>query len=385
MPSPELIDERFDDLVRELRQLPDAPERLHERVRRIGDLQQPESRKRWAWLSARNTGWTLATAVAGIAAVSIAYGVVTSGTDGGSDELAAVATTAEAEGPAGGRDAPTARAQSPMPSVAAPPPAVSADGAERSAAPPSAPVAGAALSAQDRDAVTLPPGRRLARYAATMRLRVEDVDDLSRATQDAMGIARSLGGFVASVRYATPQGDEGDASMTLRVPTSKIQVAIVRLSNLGTIVSQRITISDVQDRVNAQTDEIGRLRRAITRIERRLDGRLTAEERFRLELQLEQARQSLRTLTGRRQQTVRGARLATVTVALTTREREEQPAAPGRIQRAAENALFLLSNTAAGAVWFLIVASPLILLGAVALAGTRARRRRFEQRLLEQT
>jgi hypothetical protein len=279
------------------------------------------------------------------------------------------------------------------PGRATPPPAV------ESAAPPSA---GTVLSrgagssgteitvapaarAQDRDAVTLPPGRRLARYAATMRLRVGDVNDLSQTTQEAMRIARGVGGFVASVRYATPEGDEGDASMTLRIPTSKVQTAIVRLSDLGVILSQRITITDLQDRVNDQTDQLSSLRRTIRNLERRLAGRLDEDERYRLELQLEQARQSLRVLTARREQTVRGARLATVRVALTTRERAEQPVVPGRIERAARNALFLLTNTAAGAVWLLIVASPLILLGAAALAGNRARRRRFEQRLLEQT
>jgi hypothetical protein len=218
-----------------------------------------------------------------------------------------------------------------------------------------------------------------------MRLHVSDLDELSEATQRALQIARGLGGFVASVRYATPQGDEGDASLVLRVPTSKIQTAILRLSDLGTIVSQQITITDLQDRVNDQTDEIARLRRTIGRIERRLDGQISEEERYRLELQLENARQSLRALTQRRETTVRGARLATINLALTTREKEEQPAAPGRIERAVDNAVFLLSNIAAGAIWFLIVAGPLLLLAGAALAGTRARRRRYDQRLLEQT
>jgi hypothetical protein len=219
-----------------------------------------------------------------------------------------------------------------------------------------------------------------------MRLRVSDVDELSRTTRDAMRIARSLGGFVASVNYAKPKGDDGDASLTLRVPTSKIQEAIAQLSDLGVIVSQRIEIRDVQNQVNDASAEIARLRRNIRRIEARLKQPISEDERFQLELRLEQSRASLRRLTERRDATVRRARLATISVALTTREGEQTVAPPpGRIERAARNAASVLAKELAAVIYGLIVLSPLFALGIAALLVTRSHRRRFDQRLLEQS
>jgi hypothetical protein len=379
MPSPELIDERFDEIVRELRTLPGAPEPLRERVLGLAGQEPLERRSGWwSWLTFRSVGWTLATAGAGFVAVALAYGVVTSAPTGGDgdDSEAASGTVVEAQrAPRDRADSATAFDATP------PPPPVALEGAPVQAAP----AQPSAAAGAGRSAATLPPGRRLVNYTASMRLRVSDVDELSRTTREAMRIARSLGGFVASVDYATPKGDEGEASLTLRVPTAKVQQAIAELSDLGVIVSQSIKISDLQDRVNDDAEQIARVRRTIRRLQARLTRPLSPEQRFRLELQLEEARATLKRLTERREATVRRARLSTIRVGLTTREAAEQPAAPpGRIERAARNAATLLSKEVAALVWFLIAASPLILLGAAALVAARAQRRRLDQRLLEQ-
>jgi hypothetical protein len=384
MPSPELIDERFDEIVRELRTLPGAPEGLRERVRELA-AQEPAvhapSPGRWrTWLTFRTAGWTVATVGAGFVAVAIGAGVLTSGGPRGDDEDAAAPFAAPV--PATATTTPAKR------SPAAPPPVeIDVGGGEdagTAAAPPSR-VAGQALTESRRDATTLPPGQRLAQHTATMRLRVSDIDELSRTTREAMRIARRYGGFVASVNYATPKGDDGDASLTLRVPTSKIQQAIADLSDLGVIVSQRIQITDVQNRVNDAGAEIARLSRTIRRIEARLKQPISDDERFQLELRLEQARASRRQLTDQRDATVRRARLAVISVALTTREGEQKVAPPpGRVERAVRNAATVLAKELAAIVYVLIILSPLVLLGAAALVAGRAHRRRFNQRLLEQ-
>jgi len=390
MPSPDVIDERFDEIVRELRTLPGAPERLRERVRELAAQEpapQPKAPAPWKhWLTFRSVGWTIATVGAGFVVVALGYGIATSSGPAGDDEQSAgAAATTFAQ----------AQERTPQPNTrlkqiappAAPPPTIAAGGAGESGATaaPSAADSSQALTNASREAVTLPPGRRLAQYTASMRLRVSDIDELSVATRDAMGVARDLGGFVASVNYATPKGDDGDAYLTLRVPTAKIQEAIARLSDLGVIVSQNIKIADVQNRVNDDNDAIGRLRRTIRRLEARLDRPISEDERFRIELQLEQARASLKRLTERRDATVRRARLAKISVALTTREGEKQVAPPpGRIDRAVRNAGSVLAKEVAAVVYVLIVVSPLLLLGAAALVASRAYRRRFDQRLLEQ-
>jgi hypothetical protein len=384
MPSPDVIDERFDEIVRELRTLPGAPDALRERVRELA-AEEPAVRRPssgWVprWLTFRHFGWTVATAGAGFVAVALAYGVITSGGGGSTDDEGAAAMTQ----PAAADD--RARGELFDPVESAP---ETLDSANQVASPPPPPAPGGvtveAATGLRRDATTLPPGQRLAHHTATMRLRVSDVDELSRTTREAMRIARRLGGFVASVSYAKPKGDHGDASLTLRVPTAKIQEAIAQLSDLGVIVSQRIEIRDVQNQVNDANADMARLRRTIRRIEARLRQSISDDERFRLELQLEQARQSLRALTQQRDTTVRRANLATISVALTTREDEQQVASPpGRVERAARNAASVLAKELAAIVWVLIVLSPLVLLGIAAVVASRTRRRRFDERLLEQ-
>jgi hypothetical protein len=372
MPSPELIDERFDEIVRQLRTLPGAPEAVRERVRELAAQEpepEPRAPARWrTWLTFRSLGWTVASAGAGFVAVALAYGVITSGAGDDEPTLAPRAALAPLQATR-------------TTNVGA----ESADAGATAAPPTSTATPGQAVAGRARDATTLPPGRRLAQHTASMRLRVSDVDELSRTTREAMRIARSLGGFVASVNYARPKGDDGDAFVTLRVPTVKIQEAIAQLSDLGVIVSQRIEIRDVQNQVNDVTAEIARLRRTIRRIETRLQQQISDDERFRLQLQLEQARANVRSLTDQRGRTVRRARLAVISVTLTTREGEQKAAPPpGRVERAARNAATVLAKELAGIVYVLIVLSPLVVLGAAALVATRAHRRRFDQRLLEQ-
>ena len=71
----------------------------------------------------------------------------------------------------------------------------------------------------------LPPARRLQNYQANIRLRVENAEDLSRKAQQAMRDARRMGGFVASVDFAT-EAEGGNATLVLRVPVMRIQEAV---------------------------------------------------------------------------------------------------------------------------------------------------------------
>ena len=101
----------------------------------------------------------------------------------------------------------------------------------------------------------LPPRRpgRAQRYSAELTLSVKDVDALSDATQQALRITRDLGGYLVNVSYAT--SDTGVSSLTLKVPTANVQQAIVRLTGLGTIVSQQVQIDDLQGQVDELTKQ----------------------------------------------------------------------------------------------------------------------------------
>jgi hypothetical protein len=234
------------------------------------------------------------------------------------------------------------------------------------------------------DSIGLPVSpTRLTEVHASMRLRVSSLDGLSKATSKAMRITRALGGFVQSVEYGTPSRGNGDAYLTVRIPVAHVQQAVVRFTALGTIQSQHIAIRDLQDQSNAEELRILRLRKTAAQLQAKLRGQLTPEERVRLQSQLDAVRGLLRVKTQQHQGTLRQGRLSTFELELTTRKTAAAvPSKPGRIERAARHAFSALSKTIAGALYALIILSPLLLLAAAVLWASRYRRRRVEQRLL---
>ena len=224
---------------------------------------------------------------------------------------------------------------------------------------------------------------RLTEIDASMRLRVASLDALSRATARAMRITRDLGGFVQSVDYGNARGGNGDAYLRLRVPVARVQQAVVRFTGLGTIQAQHVSIRDLQDTANAEELQILRLEKTAARLAAQLRGTLSPEERVRLRSQLDAVRGLLRAKTAQHAGTLRQGRLSTFEVQLTTRKNVgAAPVHRGRIGRAVRHAFSLLSKTIAGALYTLIVLSPLLLLLAAALWAGRYRRRHVEQRLL---
>jgi uncharacterized protein DUF4349 len=371
MSTPE-IDERFDDLVRELRTLPGAPDELRERVRGLAEA-APEPARR---SSRGKLVLVLATvALVGLAGLAAVYGLVTSGSQhqksaSRAHRAQAVGTvTSAAEGglraaPSGNVPRPETLAKVP-PKTAFVPPTTAQDHAARAA--------------------TLPPSQgRLQQYSATMRVRVKGVNGLSRTTTRAMRITRNLGGFVASVDYGTPTRRSGEAYLTVRVPNARVQQAVVLFSGLGVLLSQQISILDLQDEANSEAVQIIRLQREIDRLVAKLRGPLSPEEQVRTQSQLDAARAALRARTEQHAGTLRRGRLATFRLAFTTRNAAVAPIhhGQGRIGRAASHAFGLLAKVVAGGVYALIVVAPLLVLGFLVLVAGRLIRRRGADRLL---
>jgi len=252
-----------------------------------------------------------------------------------------------------------------------------ADAATSAGTPPGTANAPSAAFAQKAPPGTTPG--RAQRYVASLTLSVEDADALSEATQRALAIARDLGGFVASVRYAT--GDEGTASMTLRVPSARATDAVTRLSALGTIVAQNVQIDDLQESLDATGRRIEQLRARIAVLTERLGTDLDAATRARLQEERSRAQAELQQLRASRAATTAEARLATIQLDLRTEERGA--AVPGsRIDRALDRALEVLAWEAVGALAVAVALAPLALVAAAVWAGRRAHRRRDESRLL---
>jgi hypothetical protein len=392
MSTPE-IDERFDHLVRELRTLPGAPDELRARVLGLSET-APEPAPRWGGMRRPQLRRLVAVGaplmLVALAVVVGVYGIVTSG--GSSTKSAANrrerATPTLTSVTSGGGGSASAGL-----SVAPPPPPSSAHAkAKRSAGTflnPAAPSPTATTSDQAgaaAGAAKLPPTQgRLQQYTASMTLRVQGVDGLSRTTARAMRITRSLGGFVASVDYGTPNRKSGESYLTVRIPNARVQQAVVRFSSLGVILSQQISIRDLQTQANHQAVEIIRLQREIDRLAGKLRGSLSPEERVRTQSQLDAARAALRARTEQHAGTVSLGRLATFRLEFTTRKTAGVPVhhrRHGRIGRATGHAFGLLSKLVAGGIYALIILSPLLVLGMLALVASRLLRRRGAERLL---
>jgi hypothetical protein len=208
---------------------------------------------------------------------------------------------------------------------------------------------------------------RLQRYEATLRLRVRNVDSLSAATKRAMALARSLGGYVGEVQYSTHAAKRGSARVVLRVPVGSVQVALARLTGLGTILQQQTGILDVTRRVDREA-------RQIARLERELE---TASPQ-----EIPAIRARLNTLQAKHRRLLRSASLARIVLTLTT-PAEQASAPPGRLHRTLDDAWGVLVRELQYLLYALVVAGPLLLLGAAGIAAARAQRRRAAAKLLE--
>ncbi len=345
MSAPETTDfeREFESLVRDLRAMPnEAPDELRSRVRELGE---PVSARRLGGFFARRSLLVLAPAcLLALVGAAIVHGLLSSS--------------------------------------GSPRQAVSAEhvrGALRSRA-------GGATHARGR-APLAPAPARVQDYQASLRIRVEDLDALSTGTSDAMRVTRRLGGYVASVEYATPAGGPGEADLMLRVPVAHVQDALLQLAGLGAVVEQHVSIRDLQQLVQRQRKQIFDLRLFVARATKTLENpSLPADVRLRLELQLEDAKRSLAAATGRNATTLRQASLSRISLSLTTQKTLAAVTKhhDSRALRAIRGAGDFLASAGAIALYVLIVLSPLVLLLVAWLYGLRVYRRREERRLLAQ-
>ena len=217
--------------------------------------------------------------------------------------------------------------------------------------------------------------------SATLTVEVPDSNGVSDAAHDALTITDALGGYVVSSSVTT--GDEGSAALTVRVPVDRVQEAIVQLSGLGRIVSQQVTIDDVQEELDALQRREKSVRAQIARISARLESEsLDNETRAVLEARRRALRTELRQLRGGIAATQAEARMATIQMAVVTPGQLGVVAPPSRLDRTLDEALNVLLWEGVVALAIAIVAAPFALLAIAAWLGHRLYRRREDERLL---
>ncbi len=225
-----------------------------------------------------------------------------------------------------------------------------------------------------RGALFVGGGGRPVDVDASLHLRVPDLDALGDRTAEAMRIARSLGGYVASVQQTTTVGEPGEADLLLKVPVARVDTALIRLSGLGTVLDQNLSVVDLQQTLADQRRQIRNLRLQVARLQQALrNPSLPADVRLRLQFNLEETRQTLARLTRANKATRRQAALSDVSLALTTPRAAGAATGDdrGRAERAIRDAASFLATAGAVALFVLIAVSPLLLLGVAWLFGTR--------------
>ncbi|HSL65660.1 MAG TPA: DUF4349 domain-containing protein [Gaiellaceae bacterium] len=332
------IDERFDELAAQIRGArPRAAVDLRERVRATAAADgavEPPRRRRLAPILA----------FAALVTVGLIVGLAARSTGGGGDEESAAVTAAP-----GVREA-------------APQAAEDSFGGEEQSQPQGA----------------LPPSQsRLQLYRADLTIRVSSALELNDATRRAIRIARGLGGFVVSADLRTPAEGDARSTLVLRVPTTKAQLAYERLAGLGTLVSQRVRLDDLQAGVNRRNEQLDELRDRIAALEAR------ARRGEDVEDELRALRAEVRRQQDAIEATTRRGRLATFRLALTTAEPAAASEPAGPIEDAARQAFGLLDDAVAALVYALILGGPVVLLGALLWLLARRLRRRSDDRLLE--
>src|SRR6266516_44923 len=358
MPATDVDFEReFEELVRDLRALPTAaPGSVRERVRALGEPARSRTLHDlllvFSW---RRSLLVLApVCVLGLVAAAVIHGVVHSG--GGSKQTAVARQKVDTQVQHG---------------------AVDSGGTTTT------PVFGAVTGTPLAPVLPTPVPGRYQDYQASLTVRVKDVDALHDRTAEATRLARSYGGYVASVDESTNGGD-GQSDLVLRIPVARVEDAYFRLARLGTVTAQHLSIRDLDQVVQSQRRRIVQLKVLIARIGETLkSSSLPADVRLRLQLQRDAAMQELASVTCSNKATVRQASLSRISLTLTSQQAAAvTKGGTSRIERAARDAGSFLAGAGAVALFVLIVVSPLIVLALAWIMGTRAYRRREERRLL---
>jgi hypothetical protein len=250
----------------------------------------------------------------------------------------------------------------------------------RKLAPKAFATAGGSGAAVQRGAIPSVGGAatRLQRTEATLDVRVKDV---SSATTRATQIATSLGGYAQSVNYSSG----GTAFLELRVPAQNVKAALARLESLGTIVSQNLSVTDLEHDLQVESQEIAQLRRTIEALTTALRSTsLPDAQRVILQIRLANAKRALAQGVDARAGTIASGANATVSLTLSTKAAVVPlPHHRGRLGRMVHSAFGFLGLEGAIVLYALIAISPFALLGGLLWGLRGAHRRRVERLVLE--
>jgi hypothetical protein len=231
-------------------------------------------------------------------------------------------------------------------------------------------------SANDAAALPAPSPSRVQRISTSLELRVSNAQAVSGATKKAVAVARSLGGF-ASRLNVDAAGRTGYAAIVLRIPKQHLQQAVTRLSALGTIVGENMSLEDLQTQVDASAQKL-----------KRLEARLAY---WQSQPQTEQAQKQVASFTAAiaklrrsRAATIRSASYATLTLQLTSRP-APTPVAVHHGRGPLHDLGIAFRWLGIGAIYAVALGAPVAAVLALLWLAARGVRRRREDALLSRT
>ena len=212
---------------------------------------------------------------------------------------------------------------------------------------------------------------RVQRVTAELELRVPNTQSVSDGAKQAAAIARSLGGYPSKLDV-NAVGRSGYAELVLRIPKQNLQKAVTRLSALGTIMGENVSIQDIQAQVDATTQKLARLQAQRAGWEAQPQTTETQQRIAALTNEIVRLRHG-------RTNTIRSASYATLGLEMTTRQ---APAPLHHGKSHFHNLAVAFRWIGIGAVYALALGTPVVLLLGLVWLAARAVRRRREDALL---
>jgi anti-sigma factor ChrR (cupin superfamily) len=206
---------------------------------------------------------------------------------------------------------------------------------------------------------------RLAR-TATLELVVRDAEASRTRAADA---TTALGGVVTALIDEGPPaaGDVHQVHATIEVPAARLDDALDRLAQLGTVQRREIDAEDVDASLVDQDARLRNLRREETALLQLMDKRGSVDEILTVEQKLSEVRGSIEELDAQHQHDLHRVATGTISLTLTEDHPRAAPPNPGptaRIDGAWQNGLRALGETVVAFVSILawsVAFSPVLL------------------------
>ena len=204
---------------------------------------------------------------------------------------------------------------------------------------------------------------RLQHTDASIQLSVKNTDELAQATTRATRVATSLGGYAKSVNYRS----QGTSVIDLRIPTQNVKTALTRLADLGTLVSQELSVTDLEQQLKNESAQIAQLHRRITALRTAInDPSLPAAQKVLLRIRLAESQRALSQRLHAQKGTISAATTSTVSLVIATKKGIAPVShSRGRIGRMVHSAVGFLALEGIILLYALIVISPLAILAAL--------------------